>query len=160
MRQSQPILYLIGTNTTMGHIIEAAEIKNRIVNALREQGLKLTPQRLLIIGILAKSKTHPSAQTLLQQAREKAPKISMSTVYYTLNLLKTHKLIKELDFYDMENRYEANTGDHINLICVACGKIQDFMEGVPASSGKIEERTGFRAHEMRLEYYGYCQECL
>ena len=127
---------------------------------LRDKGLKLTPQRLLIIDILAGQKTHPSAQTLLRQAREKAPKISMSTVYYTLNLLKTLKLIKELDFYDMDNRYEANTDDHLNLICVACGNIQDFMEGVPASSGKIEERTGFRAHEMRLEYYGYCKDCL
>jgi len=130
------------------------------VKELRDKGLKLTPQRLLIIDILAGQKTHPSAQTLLRQAREKAPKISMSTVYYTLNLLKTLKLIKELDFYDMDNRYEANTDDHLNLICVACGNIQDFMEGVPASSGKIEERTGFRAHEMRLEYYGYCKDCL
>jgi Fur family peroxide stress response transcriptional regulator len=60
----------------------------------------------------------------------------------------------------MDNRYEANTADHLNLICVTCGKIQDFMEGVPASSGKIEERTGFRAHEKRLEYYGFCKECL
>ena len=140
--------------------IEAEEIKNRIVKALREKGLKLTPQRLLIIDILAKSKTHPSAQALLLQAREQAPKVSVSTVYYTLNLLKTLKLIKEMDFYNMDNRYETNTADHLNLICVSCGKIEDFMEGVPASSGKIEERTGFRAHGMRLEYYGYCRECL
>ena len=130
------------------------------MKALREKGLKLTPQRLILIDILAEGTTHPSAQTLVQKAREKAPKISVSTVYYTLNLLKTLKLIKELDFYDMDNRYEANTADHLNLICVACGNIQDFMEGVPASSGKIEERTGFKAHEMRLEYYGYCKECL
>jgi len=95
----------------------------------------------------------------VQQAREKAPKISVSTVYYTLNLLKRHKLIKELDFYDMENRYEANTADHLNLVCVACGKIQDYMESLPVSSRKIEEQTGFLVHELRLEYYGYCQDC-
>jgi Fur family peroxide stress response transcriptional regulator len=130
------------------------------VKALQDKGLKLTPQRLLIIDILAGQKTHPSAQTLVRQAREKAPKISVSTVYYTLNLLKTLKQIKELDFYDMDNRYEANTADHLNLICVNCGKIQDFMEDVPVSSGKVEEQTGFRAHEKRLEYYGYCKECL
>jgi Fe2+ or Zn2+ uptake regulation protein len=130
------------------------------VKALREKGFKLTPQRLLIIDILAGQKTHPSAQTLVRQAREKAPKISMSTVYYTLNLLKSLKLIKELDFYDMDNRYEANTADHLNLICVECGKIEDFMNGLPAATGEIEKRTGFRAHEMRLEYYGYCKECL
>jgi Fur family transcriptional regulator, peroxide stress response regulator len=130
------------------------------VKALRDKGFKLTPQRLLVIEILADGTSHPSAQTLVRQAREKAPKISVSTVYYTLNLLKKLKLIKELDFYDMDNRYEANTGDHLNLICLACGKIQDFMEGVPFSPGKIEKQTGFRANEMRLEYYGYCRDCL
>jgi Fe2+ or Zn2+ uptake regulation protein len=130
------------------------------VKTLREKGFKLTPQRLLVIHLLAEGTSHPSAQTLVQLAREQAPKISVSTVYYTLNLLKKLKLIKELDFYDMDNRYEANTGNHLNLICLTCGKIQDFMEGAPVSPGKIEERTGFRAHEMRLEYYGYCQDCL
>jgi Fe2+ or Zn2+ uptake regulation protein len=83
----------------------------------------------------------------------------MSTVYYTLNLFKTQKLVKELEFYDMDNRYEANTANHLNLICVECGKIQDFREGLPVSSKKIEEQTGFRALDMRLEYYGYCSDC-
>jgi len=83
----------------------------------------------------------------------------MSTVYYTLNMLKKHRLVKELDFYDMENRYEANTAEHLNLICIACGKIQDFTEGMPVPSRKIEQQTGFRTQEMRLEYYGYCKEC-
>jgi len=129
------------------------------VKALREKGHKLTPQRLLIIDILAKSKSHPSARTILQQVREKAPKVSTSTVYYTLNLLKRHNLVKELDFYDMENRYEANIGDHLNLVCLACGKIQDFMEDLMVSSRSVEAQTGFRVQETRLEYYGCCQEC-
>jgi Fur family transcriptional regulator, peroxide stress response regulator len=129
------------------------------VHALREKGHKLTPQRLLIIDILAKSKSHPSARTILQQVREKAPKVSTSTVYYTLNLLKRHNLVKELDFYDMENRYEANIGDHLNLVCLSCGKIQDFMEDLTVSSRKIKEHTGFQVQETRLEYYGFCQDC-
>jgi Fur family transcriptional regulator, peroxide stress response regulator len=143
----------------VGHAIESIEIKNRIVNDLRMKGLKLTPQRLLIIDILAKSTTHPSARSILQQVREKAPKVSTSTVYYTLNLLKRHNLIKELDFYDMENRYEANIGDHLNLVCLSCGKIQDFKEDLTVSSRSVEAQTGFRVQETRLEYYGYCQDC-
>ena len=130
------------------------------MKTLRDKGFKLTPQRLLIIDLLAGQKSHPSAQTLMRLAREKAPKISASTVYYTLNLLKKLKLVRELDFYDMDNRYEANTRDHLNLICIACGRIEDFMEGMPCDSGFIEERTGFRTQGMRLEYYGYCRDCL
>ncbi|UFS72189.1 transcriptional repressor [Geomonas sp. RF6] len=130
------------------------------MQALRDEGLKLTPQRLLIIDLLAGGENHPSACTLLETAKEKVPKISASTVYYTLNLLKGLGLIKELDFYDRDNRYEPNTADHLNLICLGCGKIEDFQEGVPAAVEAIEERTGFRAHQKRLEYYGYCRDCL
>jgi Fe2+ or Zn2+ uptake regulation protein len=79
----------------------------------------------------------------------------MSMVYYTL--LKTQKLVKKLEFYDMDNRYEANTANHLNLICVKCGKIQDFKERLPVSP-QIEEQTGFLVLDMRLEYYGYCSE--
>jgi Fur family transcriptional regulator, peroxide stress response regulator len=82
----------------------------------------------------------------------------MSTVYYTLNLLITQKPGKELEFYDMNNRYEANIANHLNLICVECGKIQDFKEGLPGSCKKIEDQSGFRAFDMRLEFYGYCSE--
>jgi Fur family peroxide stress response transcriptional regulator len=122
--------------------------------------LKQTPQRLIVIDILANTKSHPSAQTIFQQARQKAPKISMSTVYYTLNLLKTLRLIKELEFYDMDNRYEANIANHLNLICMECGKIQDYEDGLHFSSKGIEEQTGLKPLDMRLEYYGYCADCM
>ena len=82
----------------------------------------------------------------------------MSAVYNTLNLLKKQKLVKEMEFCDMDNRYEPNTANHLNFICVECGKIKDFKEGLTASSKKIEEQTGFRAVDMRLKFYGYCSE--
>ena len=123
--------------------------------------MKLTRQRLEVISALAEDNSHPSALTLYRMARGKVPTISLSTVYYTLNLLKKHRLIKELEFYDMDNRYEGNTANHLNLICIQCGNIQDFSETVPISLSNetVEERTGFRAVDMRMEYYGYCGGC-
>ena len=83
----------------------------------------------------------------------------MSTVYYTLNLLKKEGLIKEIEFYDKANKYDANTSNHLNLICMKCGKIEDYKGALHVSFDKVEEKTGFKAHEMRFEYYGYCKEC-
>ena len=88
-----------------------------------------------------------------------APTISLSTVYYTLNLLKKHRLVKELDFNDMDNRYEGNTVHHLNLICMQCRNIEDFAEELPFSGREVEERTGFQALDTRFEYYGYCKAC-
>lgn len=102
---------------------------------------------------------HPSALAIFRKARVNAPTISLSTVYYTLTLLKKHRLVKELEFYDMENRYEGNTSHHLNLICLRCGGIRDFIEEMPFSTKKVEAATGFRAVDTRMEYYGNCREC-
>ncbi len=83
----------------------------------------------------------------------------MSTVYYTLSLLKKEGLIKEIEFYDKANRYDANTSNHINLICTKCSGIEDFKDELLISFDKIEKRTGFKTYEMRFEYYGHCKEC-
>ena len=83
----------------------------------------------------------------------------MSTVYYTLNMLKKEGLIKEIEFNEMENRYESNIEDHLDLICKGCGKIQDFTSRFPIPAKSVERNTGFRAQTMRFEYYGYYMAC-
>jgi hypothetical protein len=83
----------------------------------------------------------------------------MSTVYYTLDMMKKEGLIRELEFYDMENRYESNVSDHINLVCTRCGKITDFTGNEPSFSKAVEKETGFKSSSMRFEYYGICRNC-
>jgi len=83
----------------------------------------------------------------------------MSTVYYTLNLLKEEGLLKELEFYEQENRYESDLTDHVDLICAGCGKIENYNRDISLFPVSIEASTGFKAHKMRFEYYGLCREC-
>jgi Fe2+ or Zn2+ uptake regulation protein len=143
----------------MKHYAGLKEIELKLMTSLREKGYKLTPQRLEIIKLLSHDRSHPGARDILQRVRQIVPQISMSTVYYTLDMLKKEGLIRELEFYDRDNRYDINVADHINLICRRCGKIEDFTEALPFSYKMIEEHTGFRPEMMRFEYYGYCKEC-
>ena len=136
-----------------------AEIELKLIRSLREKGYKMTPQRLEIIKLLSQETSHPGAMDIFQRVRKKAPRLSMSTVYYTLDMLKKEGLIQELEFYDRDNRYDINLSDHINLICRKCGKIEDFTEAAHFSSETIEGKTGFRPVGMRFEYYGYCRKC-
>jgi Fur family peroxide stress response transcriptional regulator len=140
-------------------VINANELKNSIVARLREAGLKLTSQRLVVITELVNDKSHPSALDIYRKARAKVPAISLSTVYHILGLLKKHKLIKELEFEGMDNRYEADTRSHLNLVCSECGKIEDFALDLPVPVEMVHKETGFRALETRIEYYGLCREC-
>jgi len=139
--------------------MDRQEIKRRIIEGMKEKGLKLTRQRLEIIDILAREKSHPSASAIFMEARKNAPSISLSTVYYTLDAMKRAGLIKELEFDDRDSRYEGDVSDHLNLVCKSCGKIEDFRASKPVPVEKVEKKTGFRADSARFEYYGLCSGC-
>lgn len=138
--------------------VDGDRINRRIVEELLRKEVKLTPQRTEIIRILSHN-SHPGAREILEKARERIPDMSISTVYYTIGLLKKEGLIKELEFYEMENRYESEMDDHIDLICTGCGNIENFENDGPETRRIIEECTGFKARRMRFEYYGLCKEC-
>ena len=143
----------------MKHSSTPQEIESLLQNGLREKGYKLTPQRRAIISLLSKDMTHPGAADILKKIRKRLPQVSMSTVYYTLDMLKKEGLIQELEFYDQDNRYDINVTNHINLICKTCGKIEDFPGQLPCSYAQVQQKTDFQPVAMRYEYYGYCKEC-
>jgi Fur family peroxide stress response transcriptional regulator len=143
----------------MKHTPSSEKVKKELINGLKEKGYRLTLQRLAIIDLLSKETTHPGAVDILKKVRDKAPQISMSTVYYTLDILKKEGLIRELEFYDRENRYDVNVSNHLNLICMKCGMIEDFNQDLPVSALKVEKETGFIPFQMRFEYYGHCKKC-
>ena len=135
------------------------DIEETLITTLRDKGYRLTPQRREIIRLLSRSKSHPGAMEILWKVRKIVPRISMSTVYYTLDMMKKEGLIRELEYYDMDNRYEINVSNHINLVCTRCRKITDFTGNVPSFSKAVEKETGFRSASMRFEYYGICRNC-
>ena len=143
----------------MNHSATPENIEKRLIESLREKGYKLTSQRLEIISLLARDRTHPSAGDIFRKVRKRVPNISMSTVYYTLDMLKEEGLLRELEFYDQDNRYDVTVTDHINLICKRCRKISDLSGELPVSAETVLNKTGFQPVGMRFEYYGYCKEC-
>ncbi len=138
---------------------KARDIEQTLISSLQDKGYKLTSQRREIIRLLSRDMSHPAAMEILRKIRKTVPRISMSTVYYTLDMMKKEGLIRELEYYDTDNRYEINISDHINLVCKRCGKITDFTGNVPSFSKAVEKETGFKPASMRFEYYGICRNC-
>jgi Fe2+ or Zn2+ uptake regulation protein len=135
-------------------------MKDFLIKKIREKGLKLTPQRLAIIDVLVeKNPLHPSARVIYDSAKQRTKGLSLSTVYYTLNELSRHGIIKMLEFDKMEDRYEGTLTDHINLICKQCHGIMDYSVPVVIDSREVTRKTRFWVTDTRLEYYGYCEKC-
>ena len=134
--------------------------KEWIIAQLREKGLKVTAQRLAIIDVLIEQRNfHPGAYLVYKKAKKKKKSLSLSTTYATLNELCRHGIIKTLQFDKMEDRYEGNLEEHINLICERCGKILDYRVPIAVDKRKVAKKTGFSVTDTRLEYYGLCREC-
>ena len=111
--------------------------KESIITQLKEKGLKVTPQRIAIIEVLIEQgDLHPSARFVYNVAKKKKKGLSLSTTYATLNELSRHGIIKTLQFDKMENRYEGNLEEHINLICERCRKILDYRVPIWLTRGR------------------------
>ena len=134
--------------------------RESIIQQLKEKGLKITPQRLAIIDVLIEKRDlHPGARLVYEEAKKKRKSLSLSTAYATLNELSQHGIIKMLEFDKMENRFEGNLDEHINLICERCKKILDYKVPIAVDKREVVKKTGFSVTDTRLEYYGLCREC-
>jgi Fur family peroxide stress response transcriptional regulator len=126
--------------------------------ALRKAGYRITGQRKAILDYLVSTPEHPGAYKIFEEVKKVQPRLSLATVYNTLQVLTMNGLIKMLTFRE-DNRYEANLSFHINLICTSCGRIQDFDAGTHISPEEVRERIGFEVTTYRMEYHGLCSEC-
>lgn len=134
--------------------------KNEFIGLLKEKGLKITPQRLSVIETLMENRyEHPGATLVYREARKKLQSISLSTVYATLKEFSESGLIRALEFDRMENRYDLDLSEHINLVCKKCGSIGDFGLSCSIESKDIMRKSGFVVTDARMEYYGYCRNC-
>ncbi|RPI74631.1 MAG: transcriptional repressor [Desulfobacteraceae bacterium] len=133
----------------------------RIKQGLKKSGLKLTPQRLEIFNEVAKSGTHPDAETVYRAVRERMPSVSLDTVYRTLWLLSDMGLIAALGPAREKARFDSNTEPHHHFICRQCGKILDFyspdLDRLPVPEAA---QTLGQSEKINVEIRGLCRACL
>ncbi|MBN1640849.1 MAG: transcriptional repressor [Anaerolineae bacterium] len=129
---------------------------------LRERGLRLTPQRELVLSALHATEGLATADAIYAQVHSVASAVDVSTVYRTLDLLQELGLVACIDMGDGERRYEllGVHGPHVHLICRACGEVSgiDLAEAQPLAA-HLEERYGFVADLAHLSITGLCRSC-
>jgi len=124
----------------------------------RETGLKLTPQRLAILGFLDGNTSHPSAEDIYQEVKKNFPTMSFATVYNTLEALRNRGGVLELTIDPGRKRYDPNTEHHHHLICLTCKKIVDVHSEFKTNVSE-EQKQGFEITGNHVEFYGICATC-
>ena len=132
-----------------------------IIQKLRDNNHKITPQRLAIVEILAKSIGHPSVEDIYTQLKDDFPTMSLATVYRNVLLIKSMGEVLELGFPDGSNRYDGNKPyPHPHVICIKCGKIVDpDLESLDEMREEVASETNFKIISHRLDFFGVCSDC-
>jgi len=113
------------------------------------------------MDIIRRGQGHLDADEIFRRAREKEPRLSLSTVYRTLQMMKELDLIDELHFGENHHHYEVKpTREHYHLVCLGCGRVIEFS--YPLSSylkKEVPEAKGFEIEETEIRVAGYCARC-
>jgi Fur family peroxide stress response transcriptional regulator len=133
-----------------------------IIQKLRDNGHKITPQRLAIVAILSKSEGHPSVEDIHDQIKTDFPTMSLATVYRNIVLMKSLGEVLELGFPDGSNRYDGNKPHpHPHVICIECNKIVDpDLASVDDMKKEVALATSFTILNHRLDFFGICSNCM
>ena len=121
-------------------------------------GLKLTDQRKVIANVILAASDHPHVEEIWRRAHLIDNRISLATVYRTINLLSELGAIEKLQFGEGKARYEGvqdNSSHHHHLIDITTGDIIEFMdEELEELKHKIANRLGYKLVDHKLELYG------
>ena len=138
-------------------MVDREERLQDFINRCRQEGLKITPQRVAVYEILLNSYNHPTVEEIYEEVKKRYPFVSLATVYRTVETLEQMGLAKKVCYWGSSARYDANTDEHHHLICVKCGAIRDIYMDEDLSIPR--ELEGFRTEGYSVNIYGLCPEC-
>ena len=144
--------------------IKKKEVEQRMKNfetVCRDEGIKLTHQRMEIFREIAQTDDHPDADQVFQRVRGRIPTVSLDTVYRTLWRLNDLGLVVTLSSSRERARFDANLQSHHHFVCGQCGFTRDFYSNdldnikLPDSIGSLGE-----IEATHVEVRGVCRECV
>ncbi len=98
-----------------------------ILNQLRSKGVRLTPQRLLILNAVSQGGGHMGVDEVFRKAKESYPYIDIATVYRTLHLYRRMGVVTEVAIGDrLHFEITDPKAPHHHMVCRACGGAFDL----------------------------------
>jgi Fur family transcriptional regulator, stress-responsive regulator len=127
---------------------------------LRADGLRVTPQRRCIVGVLEGDTTHPTVEAVHERARMLVPAISLKTVYQTVHDLEALGEVRLLDVGTGAVRVDPNVEhDHHHLVCTVCGRVDDVEVDASGVRPTARARRDFEISAVEIVFRGRCAAC-
>lgn len=134
---------------------------NDIKRLFHKKGLRLTQQRQFLLHLLANSDQPLPVEELFIHFLNNSQKVSLSTIYRSLEVLVEHNFVDKTILYDDNKAYYSLHQGHRHFItCLSC-KTMTEIEHCPIKQIEetIADKTNFQVMDHKLELYGLCPEC-
>lgn len=146
-----------GTNTMPDN-------QDTFIDTLHDHGLRLTPQRELVLQILREASEHLDAEGIWQNARQYDQDINLATIYRNLNVLSQIGLIQQSFLGEGQKRgyYELiDKPVHYHFACLRCGKVLELLSPTMAQAQQeMERHYGVRIIDAHYKFEGLCPDCM
>jgi Fur family ferric uptake transcriptional regulator len=131
------------------------------IEALRRRGYRVTPQREMIISVIAQDECHMTAEEVFEKVQARSRAVNIATVYRTLDLLVEEGLASRADLGSGRVVYAtARHGPHAHLVCRHCGHVVDVEIGpFEPWLQHIQAQCGFVCSSPHFVVYGLCAGC-
>lgn len=133
----------------------------RLKTLAARRGLRMTPQRAVLLTVLGRSPGHPSADELYRRVRRGLPSVSPATVYRNLQALVRAGIIATLERAGSALRYDPNPDEHHHFVCERCGRVSDiYLAALEyAVDGRRSGLAGARIRSCEVQLHGRCRRC-
>jgi Fur family ferric uptake transcriptional regulator len=132
-----------------------------LIAELRKRGFRITPQREMIVEIIAHADTHLTAEQIYAQVNQRTRTVNLATVYRTLELLVETGAVSRADLGGGQVSYAArHHGAHIHLVCRCCGAVIDASHDLLETlHEQLQEKYQFAADLQHISIPGVCAGC-
>jgi Fur family transcriptional regulator, ferric uptake regulator len=152
---------ILPASEVTGEVTKRMRIKKATRKSLGGAGERTTRQRAILLELLQQGAHHLDADELYRLARRRLPRLSLSTVYRSLQLFKKMGLVQEHHFAEEHHHYEVKPEtDHQHLKCSKCGRIIEFRSPIAETLKEVVgEEHDFVITGLEMDLIGLCGKC-
>ena len=134
---------------------------SQVLEDLRQKGYRLTPQRLLILTIIAEGDGHMGVDEVFNRAKESYPYLDIATVYRTLHLFKDLGVVTEVAIGDrLHFELTDPHAPHHHMVCRVCGGAFNLSpEYLEEFRETLFHEFGFEPDLENFTITGVCAQC-
>jgi Fur family ferric uptake transcriptional regulator len=145
--------------STVEHGSGASAPSSALRNELHQRGLRMTPQRQLVLDAV-RDLGHATPEQICTRVQRAAPAVNITTVYRTLDLLERIGVVRHTHLGHGAPSYSAEEHQHVHLVCHGCGSVSEvdthLMSGL---AEQLENTEGFQLDVTHVALSGRCRDC-